>query len=265
MTVMLVACDLDGTLLRSDGTLDERTLAALASVECAGAMVVFCTARAPRWVAALARASRQRGVAVCVNGAVIWDLHTESVLQSWPLASDLAVRIVRSVNAVLPDGAWAVERISGFAHERAYTSRWPTAPDTPVAPIETLLAEPAVKLLFRHQHLHADELLKRANTLVGDLAGISHSGAADRLLEISAPGISKATTLKMICDARGIAAEQVIAFGDAPNDLPLLAWAGHAVAVANAHPDVLAAADEITDDNDHAGVAHVLERLFPNR
>jgi Cof subfamily protein (haloacid dehalogenase superfamily) len=228
MTLRLVACDLDGTLLRSDGTLDERTLAALASVERAGAMVVFCTARPPRWMAALARASGQRGVAVCANGAVVWDLGKESVLESWPLAPNLAARIVRSVNAALPDGAWAAERISGFAHERAYTPRWPTPRDTPVAPIEALLDEPAVKLLFCHQHLHANELLERARELVGHLAGLSHSNSADRLLEISAPGISKAGTLERICDEHGIRREQVIAFGDAPNDLPMLAWAGHA-------------------------------------
>ena len=54
----------------------------------------------------------------------------------------------------------------------------------------------------------------------------------------------------------------MIAFGDMPNDLPMLAWAGHAVAVANAHPDVIAAHDEVTASNDEAGVARVLERLF---
>jgi hydroxymethylpyrimidine pyrophosphatase-like HAD family hydrolase len=81
-------------------------------------------------------------------------------------------------------------------------------------------------------------------------------------LEISAPGVSKASTLARVCEQRGIAAEEVIAFGDAPNDLPMLAWAGRAVAVANAHPEVLSAADEITADNDHASVAQVLERRF---
>ena len=68
-----------------------------------------------------------------------------------------------------------------------------------------------------------------------------------------------------MCAERGIASSEVVAFGDMPNDLPMLRWAGHAVAVANAHPDLLAAADEVTTSNDQAGVARVLERLFGDR
>jgi hypothetical protein len=47
-----------------------------------------------------------------------------------------------------------------------------------------------------------------------------------------------------------------------PNDLPMLVWAGHSVAVANAHPEVIGAADEVTASNDDDGVAEVLERVF---
>ena len=74
--------------------------------------------------------------------------------------------------------------------------------------------------------------------------------------------MSKATTLAALCAEQGLGAADAVAFGDMPNDLPMLAWAGHAVAVANAHPDVLAAADEVTASNDESGVALVLERLF---
>ena len=66
----------------------------------------------------------------------------------------------------------------------------------------------------------------------------------------------------MLCERRGISAEDVIAFGDMPNDLPMLLWAGHAVAVANAHPEVLEVADEVTLSNDDDGVAEVLARWF---
>ncbi len=116
--------------------------------------------------------------------------------------------------------------------------------------------------MLRHSELSADELLKRAREVCGDLAEFSHSNAADTLLEISAAGVSKATALARLCDERGIDRKHVIAFGDMPNDLPMLAWAGHGVAVANAHPEVIAAADEVTASNDDGGVARVLERLF---
>jgi hydroxymethylpyrimidine pyrophosphatase-like HAD family hydrolase len=102
----------------------------------------------------------------------------------------------------------------------------------------------------------------RARAVAGHLAEFTHSNSTDGLLEISAAGVSKAAALARFCDERGIGREDVVAFGDMPNDLPMLEWAGHGVAVANAHPEVLAAADEVTATNDDGGVAIVLERLF---
>jgi hydroxymethylpyrimidine pyrophosphatase-like HAD family hydrolase len=116
--------------------------------------------------------------------------------------------------------------------------------------------------MLRHDALLADALLERAQEVVGHLAELTHSNSGDGLLEISAAGISKATTLARLCEERGVGREAVLAFGDMPNDLPMLRWAGHSVAVAGAHPDVLAAADEVTAANDDDGVALVLERCW---
>ncbi len=262
VALRVVACDLDGTLLRSDGTLDERTRHALAEVELAGAMLILCTARPVRWVIPLAALTGHRGIAICANGAVVVDLHTEAVLDEWPLEPALAGRIVNLLRAALPGGAWAVERSNGFGHEPTYTPIWPTPPGTIVDAVDALISEPAVKLMLRHNGLSADDLLRQARELVGELAELSHSSSADVLLEISAAGVSKGAGLSRLCEQRGIAREDVIAFGDMPNDLPMLRWAGHAVAVANAHPDVLASVDEVTASNDEAGVAQVLERVF---
>ena len=74
---------------------------------------------------------------------------------------------------------------------------------------------------------------------------------------MTAAGVNKATAVAEL----GYPPEQVVAFGDYPNDIPLLTWAGLGVAMANAHPDVLAIADEVTASNDEDGVALVLERL----
>jgi Cof subfamily protein (haloacid dehalogenase superfamily) len=262
MLPRVIATDLDGTLLRSDGTLDERSRRALAAVEQAGSVVVICTARPARWLHPLARATGHRGVAICANGGVLWDLHTESALQEFPLEPEIARQIVALLQAELPGGAWAVERTTGFAREPAYRSRWPVPPDVVVDAIESLVCQPSLKLMLRHEEMTADALLQCARELVGDLAELSHSSDSDSLLEIAAAGVSKASALARVCAERGIENTDVIAFGDMPNDLPMLEWAGHGVAVANAHPDVLAAADEVTADNDHAGVARVLERLF---
>jgi Cof subfamily protein (haloacid dehalogenase superfamily) len=257
-----IATDLDGTLLRSDGSLDDRSRRALTAVEAAGAMFVICTARPARWMRPLVEATGHRGVAICSNGGVLWDLHTESVLEDFPLDPEIAGEVVALLQEELPGGVWAVERSSGFGREPAYWSRWPIPPETTVAAIESLVTEPSHKLMFRNDRHTADVLLERARALVGDLAELSHSNSAESLIEIAAAGVSKATALELVCTERGISREHVVAFGDMPNDLAMLQWAGHAVAVANAHADVLAIADEVTAANDDAGVARVLERLF---
>jgi Cof subfamily protein (haloacid dehalogenase superfamily) len=260
----LVASDLDGTLLRSDGTVDDRTRRALAAIEAAGALVVLCTARPTRWIGPLAIETGHRGVAICANGGVVWDLHTEAVIEEFPIQPPVARDVVALLQQAIPGGAWAVERTSSYGREPGYVSRWPTPDEEIVDTVHALIAEPAVKLMLRHDRLLADDLLARARDAVGGLVELTHSNSADGLIEISAAGVSKASALARFCAERGIGSDEVIAFGDMPNDLPMLCWAGYAVAVANAHPDVLAAADEIASGNDDAGVARVLERLVAN-
>ena len=262
MPPRLVASDLDGTLLRSDGTVDDRTRRAIATAEAAGATVVFCTARPHRWLKPLAEETGHHGMAVCANGAVLWDVHTESVIEATPLQPAVARQLVTLLEGEVPGGAWAVERTGGFGHEPDYVPRWPVPADTLIDVVDTLIEEPAVKLMLRHNYLSADVLLERAKSIGGHLAEISHSSTNDTLIEISAIGVSKASGLARLCQRLEIERQDVIAFGDMPNDLPMLTWAGRAVAVANAHPHVIAAADEITAANDESGVAIVLERLF---
>jgi Cof subfamily protein (haloacid dehalogenase superfamily) len=263
--VKLVACDLDGTLLRSDGTLDRRSELALVELQRSGMQLVICTARPPRWLGPLAAATGRRGVAVCANGAVIWDLEASNVLDVSALETAAARQVVTRLSAIFPAAMWATEWVDGFGREPGYVTPWPVPPGTTVAPVEALLTRPVVKLLMRQRGGDPDAMLAQARAAAGPLAELTHSSTEDVLLEISAPGVTKAATLARLCARRGIAAEKVIAFGDMPNDLEMLGWAGHAVAVANAHPAVLAIADEITTSNDDAGVARVLERIVAAR
>jgi hydroxymethylpyrimidine pyrophosphatase-like HAD family hydrolase len=258
----VVACDLDGTLLRSDGTLSERTRRALAAAQDGGALVVLCTARPVRWVQPMAAVIGGRPIAVCANGGVVWDLQRELLLAELTLDPGAAQAVVVALDAAFPGGSWAVERTHGFAHEPAYRPRWPVPAETVIASVHALLKEPPVKLLFRHDGHSPDEMLGPAREQVGPLAELTHSNSAEGLLEISAAGVNKASTLARVCGSRTIGPEAVIAFGDMPNDLAMLEWAGNSVAVANAHPDVLAAAGELTLSNDDDGVARVLERIW---
>jgi len=260
----LLATDLDGTLVRSDGTVSGRSRRALELAERCGVLVVIVTGRPPRWLAPVVEQTGHRGLAVCANGAVLYDLHRERVVRSSLLEVAAAQEVVRCLREQIPGLAFAAER-SGlpddrFLHEATYTVRWPQ-PLTVESQLAEVLAEPMVKLLARHPDLGADDLLARARVAVGSSATLTHS-STDGLLEISAAGVSKASGLAALADERGIDAADVVAFGDMPNDLPMLAWAGHSVAVANAHPDVLEAVDEVTADHNDDGVAQVIERLL---
>jgi hydroxymethylpyrimidine pyrophosphatase-like HAD family hydrolase len=85
------------------------------------------------------------------------------------------------------------------------------------------------------------------------------------ILEIAAPGVTKAAALAQLCAQWSVEPADVVAFGDARNDLEMLAWAGVGYAVANAHPEVLAAAAHSVASNDEDGVARFLEALTAAR
>jgi Cof subfamily protein (haloacid dehalogenase superfamily) len=262
MLPRLIATDLDGTLLRADGTIDPRTRRALSALRERGTATVLCTARPARWITELAASGGIAGPAVCANGAVLWDLEAGALIDSFPVACDAALEVVERLRRVVPGGAWAVEGIDSFAHEPGYRTRWPVPDDTVVADIETLLEQPPIKLLLRRPQDGFEALVAEARAAVDGLAEVTWSDATAALLEISAAGVSKGSGLAGVCAARGIRAAEVIAFGDMPNDAAMLTWAGHGVAMGNAHPELAARADEVTLTNEQHGVAAVLERLL---
>jgi Cof subfamily protein (haloacid dehalogenase superfamily) len=258
----LVATDLDGTIVRGDGTISDRTRDTLARVEQAGAILVLVTGRPPRWMPPVVEATGHRGLAVCANGAIVYDLHTGTIVRHSLLDAAAAGQVVAALRRDVPGIAFAVERAdTGFAHEPAYLPRWDSTDERSMGPVEELVAAGVVKLLARHEGMGADELLAAAHRSVGALGTLTHS-STDGLLEISATGVSKATGLASLAEEHGIGAADVVAFGDMPNDLPMLAWAGRGIAVANAHAEVLALADEVTGSVEDDGVAAYLSQWF---
>jgi Cof subfamily protein (haloacid dehalogenase superfamily) len=262
MTPKLVATDLDGTIIGVDETISPRTRAALALVERAGAVLVLVTGRPPRWMHTVAEQTGHRGIAVCANGALIYDLHDESVLESQLLEPESLREVCSVVRAILPGADFAVERGRQFIHEPSYATRWDSGmPWVRTGSYEEILSEPAAKLLIHVDGAAADELLGKIVEVAGGLAEFTHSSRFG-LVEVSARGVSKATGLAHVAEMHGIAAADVLAFGDMPNDLPMLTWAGTAYAMRNAHPTVLAAIDRVAPPVDEDGVAQILEPLF---
>jgi hydroxymethylpyrimidine pyrophosphatase-like HAD family hydrolase len=251
-------------------------------------------------MAPIVEESGHRGIAICANGAVVMDLHTEDVLHTRALDATQSLTAVQRLREVLPDVTFAVERIGTgrradveFGREPNYVPRWPTPDRPPLAPIEELVAEGGViKILARiPQAEHAaadahddrpaharalgpdptrdvpasplvDALLVKASAALAGIASVTHSNPNDTLLEISALGATKAVALAAHVDTLGVAAHEVVAFGDQPNDLDMLRGAGTAFAVANAHPAVLAEIPGRTASVHEDGVAHTLNEIL---
>jgi hydroxymethylpyrimidine pyrophosphatase-like HAD family hydrolase len=212
----------------------------------------------------VAQHTARHGIAICANGAGVYDLHRDLLLSCSPLAASDALAAAEALRIAVPGTAFGIERTHGFHHEPEYVSHW-DLPDSLIAPIAELLAhaadQPLLKLLARHDSADPDDFLATARQVAGEQAEFTRSSPS-ALLEVSAVGVSKATTLARCCAERGITADQVVAFGDMPNDLAMLDWAGTSYAVANAHPTVLAATTHRTAANEDDGVALVIERLL---
>lgn len=260
----LVATDLDGTIVRSDGTISSRTVRALERVERAGATLVLVTGRPPRWMAEIADAVGHHGLAICANGALVYDLSTESVVRSRYIEPDVLTEAIGRLREVVPEFRFAVEHSNGFVFEDRYNLGTWDSDALGGRPVDgdTLVSAPGSKLLAFHPGGNPDTLMVQAEKAVGDLVTVTHSSSRG-LLEMSAHGVTKASALAELCLELGVSAGDVVAFGDMPNDLPMLTWVGRSYGVANAHPDVLAAVGAITAANNEDGVAQVLELLFP--
>ncbi|MFR9673126.1 Cof-type HAD-IIB family hydrolase [Streptomyces sp. TR06-5] len=273
----LIATDLDGTLLRDDKSVSVRTVEALAAAEDAGIEVFFVTGRPARWMGVVSDHVHGHGLAICANGAAVVDLHRgRRIVQVRELAREAALTVVEALRSVAPEVNFAVERTGGIHYEPAYPP-FHLDPGAIVAPVDKLLADdtidsegkpfttqPVLKLLAQHPELDPDAFLALGRTAAGVHAEFTRSSPS-ALLEISGPGVSKASTLALACAERGISADEVVAFGDMPNDLEMLTWAGTSFAMSNAHPDVLAATTARTASNEEDGVAAAIEDLLTRR
>ncbi len=257
----LVASDLDGTLLDQDGEVSVRTRRALDRVVERGSEIVLVTGRPPRWVKDLPEATGAHSIVVCANGALLYDVDEHAVIDHAPLSGELAVELVVALRADAPGCHFACEQTFRFGRDAEYPARIAAPPDTMIGDVLQMVEmTETTKLIVRDDQLAHDELVRVVQAIVGDRAEVTHSGYG--IVEISAKGVDKGRGLRIACERHGIALADTIAFGDMPNDLSMLRLAGHGVAVANAHADVLAVADEITSSNVDDGVAEVLERLL---
>jgi len=259
--LQLIASDLDGTLLQPDGSVSVRTRRALDAAVGQGLDVVLVTGRPPRWVRTVPEATGAHSIVVCANGALLYDVDEHAVIDHAPIKSGLAVELVTHLRQDAPGCTFACEMTFTFGRDRNYPTRMTTPDDTLIGDVAEMVADrETTKLIVRDDAIPHDELVRIVQGIVGQRAEVTHSGYG--IVEISASGVDKGRGLRVACARHGIDIADVIAFGDMPNDLPMIRLAGHGVAVANAHADVIAVADEVTASNADDGVALVLERVL---
>ena len=259
----LVATDLDGTLLRSDDTVSLRSRAALARAASAGARHLIVTGRPVPGIRTLLADLGYDGLVVCGQGAQVYDAGSARMLRSVTLDRDLAETALGKIEAevgqvfaaVDQDGAEGMTLI-----EPGYRMPHPTLPAQRAERREELWVAPVIKVLVRHPELTDDELAATARAAVGDLASVTMAGPGT--VELAPYGVDKGTGIAEAAGLLGRDPADAVAFGDMPNDLPMLTWAGRGIAVANAHRDVLACADAVVGHHDADGVAEELARAL---
>lgn len=246
--VRLIATDLDGTLLDPSGRIADPDADAILAAAASGVVIVVATGRPLRWLDCLAPIAEADPLVVASNGAAVYDLHTDRVLTQHALPPALVRELGSELAARVPGLLFAVEEGRVFRTEPGWAAHVPD-PTVTLADEEAVTVRSAwpglldqagevVKFLAAHHDADPDELLRAAAVVIGDRAEATHSVTEGRhaLLEISAPGISKAATIAALATERGITAPEVAAFGDMPNDLAMLEYAGRPFVMANGHP-----------------------------
>jgi Cof subfamily protein (haloacid dehalogenase superfamily) len=272
--IALVATDLDGTLIRSDQTVSDFTIDTFRRARAQDLPIIFVTGRPPRWMAPVAEATQHHGLAVCANGALVIDLVTQRVVESDPISPEVIDEIVTTLRAEVPGVAFAAEwaddgaHDESFGYEPTYVTRYENlAARQEVDVREFTRGKSVVKLLARSNepHDHVDTFLGLAATHIEHLADITHSDSTDTLLEMSAYGVSKGSTLARLAGELGIGPANVAAAGDMPNDVSMIRWAGAGLGIQDGHDWVIEAADALIPGPHDDGIARFVAAALDKR
>ncbi|HEV7963864.1 MAG TPA: Cof-type HAD-IIB family hydrolase [Actinoplanes sp.] len=260
----LIATDLDGTLVRSDDTVSAYTHEVLGRVRAAGIRVVGATGRGPRLTELTRNDIRDADFLVLAQGGWVIDQAESRILRSERLPGAAVAALLADLEAEVGPLSVMIEALS---QDDAplwgdYDPTWRYPVTVEPRPRADCLTGDVIKAFARSFELDVDGLLAAAQRVVPPgVASVTQAGL--NYVEICPPNVDKGTGLAVVAEAVGVDPADVLVFGDMPNDLPMFAWAGWGrVAVANAHPAVLAAADEVTLTNDEDGVAVYLDRLM---
>jgi Cof subfamily protein (haloacid dehalogenase superfamily) len=259
--VRLVASDLDGTLLGLGDVVSDRTRAAIRAAADAGIHVVAATGRSQWTAEPLVAPVAGLDLIVCSNGASLYDVRRGVSLASYPIADDVIDALLVILAEELPGCLFGWETDDDLHYDEGFIEHRPFLEREPSGPL--LVGErPAAirKLMVAHHEVQHYALLDAVLPPMPSGAVASTSGAP--FVEVTGEGVDKAFGVQRVCERFGVAAEEVLAFGDNHNDIALLRWAGRGIAMGNAHEAVRVAVDETTLSHVEDGVAAVLETLL---
>lgn len=264
--VRLIASDLDGTIIRADGTISPRTITAFLKAREHGINIVFVTGRPFRWLTPIREAFDHLGTVICSNGAVLYDLESEKLI--WSKTIDVATlqKVRNIISSAEPGATFAAETTRGLHLEADFAEpneRELIARYEPLDLSSSILPEQGVvKFLAKSRSKNADEFMALVADQLASLVTVTHSAKDISLLEMAHPMINKSVALADYAKDLGIDQAEIAAFGDMPNDLEMLSWAGYGYAMASGHSSALDAATFRAPDVEEDGVAQIIERIL---
>lgn len=266
LPLRMIATDIDGTMLRSDGTLSQRVKEALGAAVDAGIHVVPATGRPVMIAAEVIEAAALDDYWVFANGAITRHVGRDELVRGFWMDHEVTRDLLGLLRDALPGAGFAIELEETVAFEAGFERIVPNVPD--VEPVDDLIAaidgqahwQKVQKILVYDLDHGIDELFGRVSAAVGDRAVPSYSGL--RFVELAAGLVTKATALDLLARDLSIEPSQVATFGDNHNDLPMLQWAGRSYAMGNATDDAKETADEVIGPNDEDGLAAKIEELL---
>ncbi len=256
----MIATDIDGTMLRSDGSMSPRVQVALHRAEAAGIHVVPATGR-PQMVAEnVIEILGLNNYWVFANGAVTRHLDRGETVRAFWMDPSVAQGLVVELRAKFPGAGFAMEFDTDISYEPGFEKLVPNKPRVrPIADVLDGVHGRIQKVLVFHDELGLDALYSAVKAELGDHGVVSYSGL--NFIEVAGRLVTKAVALDALCGDLAIDPSEVAAFGDNHNDIAMLEWAGRSYAMANGTDDSKEAADEVIGASDDDGLAVKVEEL----
>lgn len=269
----LIAFDLDGTLLDDGKRLPPDNLRALRAAGERGLLLVPATGRLPAGLPEPLRGLPGLRYGILVNGALLYDWQEERVIGREEIPLELALRVIDYMDT-LPALYDCYQDNWGYISRPLYdrAAEFVTDPGildlllrlrTPVPSLREYLREKGQPVQKLQMHLKDPALrLRLLEELPGRFPELAVTSSVPSNIELNSARAHKGAALLRLCALLGIDPAQTVAFGDGSNDATMLRAAGLGVAMANAAPQVKAAAALVTGSNEEAGVARVVEALL---